>query len=85
MDKKNVFAIGGRGLHARLIVNAPSGRLGDTTLSKDDAAARVCPVGAILLKGKAYHTSPGRRIFDLRPVSEVALEEARRVKEKGRG
>ena len=85
VDKKNVFAIGGRGLRARLIVNAPSGRLGDTTLSKDDAAVRVCPVGAILLKGKAYHASPGRRIFDVRPISEVALEEAYRVKEKGRG
>jgi [NiFe] hydrogenase diaphorase moiety small subunit len=85
VDRKNVFAIGGRGIRARLIVNAPSGRLGDTNFSKDDAAARVCPVGAILPKGRAYQVSPGRRLFDVRPVSEVALEEARRVKEKGRG
>jgi [NiFe] hydrogenase diaphorase moiety small subunit len=85
VDRKNVFAIGGRGIRARLIVNAASGRLGDTNFSKDDAAARVCPVGAILPKGKAYQTPVGRRVFDMRPVSEVAIDEARRVKEKDRG
>ena len=85
VDGKNVFALAGRGIKSRLVVNAASGRLGDTNFSKDDAAARVCPVGAILPKRRAYESPIGRRIFDLRPISVVAVEEARRVKEKTRG
>jgi [NiFe] hydrogenase diaphorase moiety small subunit len=85
VDGKDVFAIAGRGIKSRLVVNAASGRLGDTNFSKDDAAARVCPVGAILPKRRAYETPIGKRIFDLRPISAVAVEEARRVKEKTRG
>ena len=30
IDGKDVFAIAGRGLQSRIVVNAPSGRLGDT-------------------------------------------------------
>lgn len=50
VDGKNVFAISGRGLSAHLIVNSPSGRLGDSDLSAHDRAAHICPVGAILPK-----------------------------------
>ena len=82
VDGKNVFGIGGRGIRSRLIVNAASGRLGDTDLSADDAAVDVCPVGAILRKRQAYQTPVGERKYDLRPISEVAVEHARRVKER---
>jgi [NiFe] hydrogenase diaphorase moiety small subunit len=85
VDGKHVFAIGGRGIKARLIVNAPSGRLGDSTLALDDAAVGVCPVGAILVKRHAYAVPIGRRTYDLRPISEVALAEARAVRERGHG
>lgn len=85
VDGKNVFAIGGRGIRARLIVNAASGRLGDTDLAKDDAAVRVCPVGAILRKGDAYTKPVGQRTFDRRPIAAVAIEEARRERERRRG
>jgi [NiFe] hydrogenase diaphorase moiety small subunit len=84
VDGKNVFAIGGRGIKARLIVNAPSGRLGDSTLAVDDAAVGVCPVGAILVKRHAYEVPIGRRTYDRQPISEVAVAEARAVKERAR-
>ena len=85
VDGKNVFAIGGRGIKARLIVNAPSGRLGDSTLAVDDAAVGVCPVGAILVKRHAYEVPIGLRTYDRQPISEVAVAEARAVKERARG
>lgn len=84
VDGKNVFAIGGRGIKARLIVNAPSGRLGDSTLVVDDAAVGVCPVGAILVKRHAYEVPIGLRTYDRQPISEVAVAEARAVKERAR-
>jgi [NiFe] hydrogenase diaphorase moiety small subunit len=85
VDGKNVFAIGGRGIHSRLLVNAPSGRLGDTNLSLDDAAAQVCPVGAITAKRRAYDVPIGRRVYDGRPISEVALATEAPPKEIGGG
>lgn len=85
IDGKNVFAIGGRGIKARLIVDAPSGRLGDTTLAVNDAAVTVCPVGAILVKRRAYEVPVGRRTYDRRPIAEVAVAEARALREREHG
>jgi [NiFe] hydrogenase diaphorase moiety small subunit len=76
VDGKNVFAIGGRGLESRLLVNAVSGRLGDTDFTAADAAARVCPVGALLPKREAYRVPIGKRKYDGRSIAEVALAEA---------
>ena len=39
VDGKGVFAVGGRGIDSQLLVNAPSGRLGDTDFTTDDRAA----------------------------------------------
>lgn len=80
IDGKNVFAIGGRGIRARLVVGAPSGRLGDTTLAVDDVAVGVCPVGAILVKRRAYEVPVGSRTYDRSTIAEVAIAEARAVK-----
>jgi [NiFe] hydrogenase diaphorase moiety small subunit len=85
MDGKNVFAIGGRGIKARLIVNSPSGLLGDTNLSVTDKAVEVCPVGAILVKRHAYEVPIGQRTYDRKPINEVALEDAQRFKDTGNG
>jgi len=75
VDGKNVFALSGRGIHTQLIVNAPSGKLGDTSFSMDDKAAHVCPVGAILPKRKGFAVPIGRRIYDEKPISQfTALE-----------
>jgi [NiFe] hydrogenase diaphorase moiety small subunit len=85
VDGKRVFAISGRGIRSRLVVNSPTGRLGDTNLAAGDAAVRVCPVGAILPKRSAYQTPIGRRLFDLNSIAEVAVAEARREKEAHHG
>jgi hypothetical protein len=52
VDGKSVFALTGRGIGKHLVVNAESGRLGDTDFSATDAAAHICPVGVILPKGR---------------------------------
>jgi [NiFe] hydrogenase diaphorase moiety small subunit len=85
VDGKNVFDIGYRGIRARLIVNAASGRLGDTDLAAGDAAVHVCPVGAILPKRHAFEVPIGRRTFDVKSVAAVALDEARAHRENGDG
>ena len=70
-DRKGVFAISGRGIHAQLVINAPSGKLGDTDFSARDKAAHVCPVGAILPKHRAYEVPVGARLYDQQPISVV--------------
>ncbi len=70
-DRKRVFAVSGRGIASRLIVDAPSGRLGDTSFSSEDEAAQVCPVGAILLRRRAFRVPIGKRRYDLAPISRT--------------
>lgn len=72
-DGKNVFAIAGRGINKRLIVNSASGKLKDSDISIEDQAAQVCPTGAILIKRTGYQLPIGQRLYDQRPISEVAL------------
>jgi [NiFe] hydrogenase diaphorase moiety small subunit len=68
VDGKDVFAIAGYGIGTRLVVDSPTGRLGDSALAADDLAARICPVGAILPRGRGFATPIGARRFDLAPV-----------------
>jgi [NiFe] hydrogenase diaphorase moiety small subunit len=70
-DDKDIFSISGRGINAHLIINSPSGKLGDTNFSKEDKAAHVCPVGAIMPKHKGYSVPIGERLYDRKPVSMV--------------
>jgi [NiFe] hydrogenase diaphorase moiety small subunit len=72
VDKKNVFALSGRGLKKHLIVNAESGRLADTNFSADDKAAQVCPVGVILRKRRGFAVPIGQRTYDLKPINAQA-------------
>jgi [NiFe] hydrogenase diaphorase moiety small subunit len=74
IDGKNVFAIAGRGTHASLIVNTASGKLVDSDIDPSDLAARICPVGAILIKEHGYDAPIGKRIFDQHKISEIGLE-----------
>lgn len=76
IDGKNVFGISGRGIRTYLVVNAASGRLGDTDLAVTDRAAHVCPTGAILIKRQGYRIPIGQRTFDQRNISEVQMESA---------
>jgi len=72
VDGKNVFALSGRGIKTHLIVNARSGRLGDTDFTLDDKAAHVCPVGVILKKRQGFAVPIGERKYDQAPISEAA-------------
>jgi [NiFe] hydrogenase diaphorase moiety small subunit len=68
VDGKGVFAIGGHGIGTRLLVNSPSGKLGDSRFEAGDFAAGVCPVGAILPKAQGFRVPIGARRYDLAPV-----------------
>ncbi|OQW94623.1 MAG: NADP oxidoreductase [Beggiatoa sp. IS2] len=71
VDKKDVFAISGRGIKSHLTFNSPSGKLGDTNLSGNDKAVQVCPVGAILKKHEGYALPIGQRFYDRFPINVV--------------
>lgn len=64
VDHKQAFIFAGRGIHSHLQANSESGKLGDTRLTIDDAAAHVCPVGAILFRNGHYQHKPGQRRYD---------------------
>lgn len=71
VDRKNIFAINGRGINSKIIFNSASGKLGDSELSITDKAVSVCPVGAILPKHRGYEKPIGERLYDNRPISVV--------------
>lgn len=71
VDQKNIFAIDGRSINTHLVINSPSGKLGDTTFAATDKAAHVCPVGAILPKHQGYEKPIGERLYDKQPISVV--------------
>jgi [NiFe] hydrogenase diaphorase moiety small subunit len=73
VDGKDVFALGGRGLEAKLIINSPSGQLVDSDFAVTDRAAHVCPVGAILIKRVGFAEPIGERAYDLAPISAEAM------------
>jgi [NiFe] hydrogenase diaphorase moiety small subunit len=72
VDHKGVFAVGGHGVSSRILINSPSGRLGDSRFEASDFAAGVCPVGAILPKRRGFQVPIGERRFDRAPVSAEA-------------
>ncbi len=76
VDGKNIFALAGRGRDSHIVVNSPSGKLGDTDFATTDKAAQVCPVGAILRKEIGFVTPIGERLYDRAPISEVDLPES---------
>ena len=71
IDHKQVFSISGRSIGSHLVINSPSGKLGDSAFSAGDKAAQVCPVGAILPKHRGYEQPIGKRLYDRLPISIV--------------
>lgn len=71
IDGKNIFALSGRGIKTKLIVNAKSGKLADTDFSAEDKAAHICPVGVILKKRVGFSVPIGERVFDQHPISSA--------------
>ena len=74
-EGKNVFELAGRGIHTRLVVNSPTGKLGDSDLDVNDRAANICPVGAIVIKETAFQTPIGQRKYDHKTIAQVSLAE----------
>lgn len=77
VDGKCIFAISGRGIGAHLVVNSPTGRLADTPFDTQDKAAHVCPVGAILLRGRGFEVPIGERRYDRQSIDSVGAQAAR--------
>jgi len=70
-DGKSVFGFEGRGIHTLLSIDT-KGRLDDTDLQAADKAARVCPVGCIVVKRSGFLVPEGKRLFDQKPIgSEI--------------
>jgi len=77
-DGKRVFAVSGRGLDSHLVIDSPSGKLGDSRFEATDKAARVCPVGAILPRKSGFEVPIGSRLYDREPISiagDAAVDE----------
>jgi [NiFe] hydrogenase diaphorase moiety small subunit len=81
VDRKDVFALCGRGITKHLVVNAESGRLADTNIALTDKAMQVCPVGVILPKRRGFAVPVGQRKYDIQPISARAAEDAPRAPE----
>ena len=64
LDGKQVFALGGHGACTHLLIDSPSGQLGDSALAVTDHAAHICPVGALLPKRVGFAVPIGQRTFD---------------------
>lgn len=71
IDHKNAFVFAGRGIHSQLQANSETGKLNDTELTIDDAAAHVCPVGAILFRKGHYSSKPGQRRYDNTDIKHI--------------
>ena len=76
VDGKNIFAIAGHGIDTHLVVNSPSGKLGDTDMALADRAANICPVGVILPKRRGFAVPIGERRYDVKTVAEPGNQEA---------
>ncbi|OMH32713.1 2Fe-2S iron-sulfur cluster-binding protein [Motiliproteus sp. MSK22-1] len=70
-EGKNLFKIGGRGQNSYLSVCSDSGLLGDSSISVNDKAAQICPVGAILIRGEGFHIPIGERLYDHQQITSV--------------
>lgn len=70
-DGKRVFAISGRGLASHLVIDSPTGRLGDSSFAGTDRAAQVCPTGAILPRHRGYARPIGERRYDRQSIATV--------------
>lgn len=75
-DGKDVFCISGRAENKRLAINSKSGTLLDSGLTRDDAAAKVCPVGALIPKREGFSTPIGEREFDRNPGQSANIRRA---------
>lgn len=67
IDKKDALEFVNRGPEKLLAANSPDGLVG-TAIAASDKALEVCPVGALLPKGKGYAVPVGERTYDSAPI-----------------
>ena len=73
VDGKNVFALAGRGIDAKLDRQLAERQARSTAhFAITDKAAHVCPVGAILIKRVGFAEPIGERAYDREPISAEA-------------
>jgi [NiFe] hydrogenase diaphorase moiety small subunit len=76
LDEKNVFQFVGRGTEKRIAVNAQA-NLSESKLTSDDQAAKICPVGAIIIKHQGFSVPVGQRAYDNAPIgSDIDSKQA---------
>jgi len=76
VDGKHAMGFEGRGVEKRIAVDAQDG-LKDTEMAAVDKAARICPVGSLVVKREGYQVPVGRRLYDHEPIGSDV--EARRA------
>ncbi len=79
LDGKNVFGIHGRGIRSRLAVNSPTGLLKESEISPRDQAVRLCPTGALTVKGIGFEVPIGQRRFEVEPIEAAEIREYREL------
>ncbi len=70
-EGKSVFTIAGRGPETHLAINTDSGLLVDSDIALNDLAMNICPVGALLVKDKAFTQPIGQRLYDTETIRMV--------------
>ncbi len=77
LDGKSVFGIHERGIRSWLAVDSPTGLLKDSAVAASDMAVRLCPTGALTVKGAGFETPIGRRRFEVEALEAVEIREFR--------
>ena len=80
VDGKDIFSLSARGINKHLVVNAESGRLGDTDIAAGDLAANICPVGVILHKRQGFCGSNRRAALRRRADQRARSSRTRKAR-----
>ena len=77
---KSIFAFKKRG--HKVQINIDTKLSANMTDEMADKAAEICPVGAILRKGRSYETPIGQRKYDLKPIGFEVEEKFTNIKKE---
>ena len=69
---KKIFSIEGRGTHASIEIDVALADL--MPPEQVSEAADICPVGCIIEKGRGFNDAIGKRLFEVKSISDRALE-----------
>lgn len=77
---EKVFAFNGKGHHLKVEMNVSRAN----ALNEDQVneLVELCPVGAILKKGKGFDRPYGERAYDQKPISQVELQKKEGERER---